>query len=102
MSDILLSELTTISPIDGRYWGMCNHLSNIFSEMAVIKYRIKIELYYLVALSDFIEDVPDFTFKEANTIIDNLMYDDILSVKSIEQKIRHDVKRRIISIRAFG
>lgn len=92
MSDVLLSEFSSISPVDGRYWGMCNHLSNIFSEMAVIKYRIKIELYYLVALSDFIEDVPEFTAEEADTIVDNLMYDDILSVKSIEEKIRHDVK----------
>ncbi|MDE6121445.1 MAG: adenylosuccinate lyase, partial [Muribaculaceae bacterium] len=46
-----LSTLTAISPVDGRYRGKCGVLAEYFSEYAVIRYRVKVEIEYFIALS---------------------------------------------------
>ena len=50
-----LSSLTAVTPIDGRYGRQTAVLSNYFSEFALIKYRIHVEIEYLIALSETIE-----------------------------------------------
>ena len=47
-----LNELTAISPIDGRYRNKVQDLGNFFSEFALIKYRVKVEIEYFIALCE--------------------------------------------------
>lgn len=87
-------DLTAITPIDGRYRAQVEELSNYSSEFALIKYRIKIELEYLIALSK-IKVIRKITEKE-KLILKNLFlkfnYEETESLKTIEEETRHDVK----------
>ena len=47
-----LTELTAISPVDGRYRGKCERLDEYFSEYALIRYRVKVEIEYFIALCE--------------------------------------------------
>ena len=81
-----------ISPIDGRYKKVTEPLSHIFSEGALIKYRIKVELYYLSLLSNTVPELKPFPIQISNKIVNNLTEDDLYKVKEIENKTKHDVK----------
>ncbi len=89
-----LNELTAISPVDGRYAGQLHALREHFSEFALIRGRIEIEIKYLHALSE-IGLVRKFTEQE-KTDLDNVYLlfniDDAQAVKKIEATTRHDVK----------
>jgi adenylosuccinate lyase len=90
------SALNSISPIDGRYQSATQSLQAYFSEAALIRYRVKMEIAYLMDLSTVIPNV-DFTalHKQKNTLIlwaDSLDEASLERVKTIEKTTNHDVK----------
>ena len=91
-----LNQLTAISPIDGRYRKKIKTLSNYFSELALIKYRVKIEVEYFISLVELkINPLLEFEEKkisEIRNIYKKFNQTDALKVKKIEAKINHDVK----------
>lgn len=91
-----LSSLTAVTPIDGRYGRQTAVLSNYFSEFALIKYRIHVEIEYLIALSETIEVSDALADQEVRRqlrdIVTNFTEADALRVKEIESVTNHDVK----------
>lgn len=92
-----LSQLTAISPIDGRYGPKTETLSPIFSEYGLIRHRVIVEIRWLQALAahDAIEEVPPLgghAEKVLNDIIENFSVQDAQRVKNIETTTNHDVK----------
>ncbi|MFH1564909.1 MAG: adenylosuccinate lyase [bacterium] len=91
------NQLTNISPIDGRYCDQVSDLSDFFSEMALMKYRVLVEVRYLIALGDE-KNVKEVKKFDNNTIsfLDNLWRDfginDAKEIKKIEEVTNHDVK----------
>lgn len=70
---MLLNSLTAISPIDGRYRKQTEQLANYFSEYALIKYRVQIEIEYLLALADSgIEQLADKINNEQKVALRNI------------------------------
>jgi adenylosuccinate lyase len=92
-----MNTLVAISPLDGRYAENVDKLRDFFSEFALIKYRIIIEINYLKALAahEEIQDIPNINL-ESNTyldeIIDNFDMNDAKRIKEIEKITNHDVK----------
>lgn len=92
-----LSELTAISPIDGRYAGATQPLRRIFSEYGLIRKRVLVEIRWLIMLADN-EGIPELAPFDAETkatlesIYTNFCLEDAQRVKEIEQTTRHDVK----------
>jgi len=92
-----LSALTAISPIDGRYAAKTQALRAIFSEFALIRYRVLVEIRWLQFLSaqpDIVE-IPRFSSDAQallNALADNLSVEDAQRVKQIERTTNHDVK----------
>lgn len=92
-----LSQLTAISPVDGRYGAKTAQLRPIFSEFGLIRYRVLVEVRWLqhLAKEKAITEVPDFsskTQKLLNDIVDGFSEQDALRVKEIESTTNHDVK----------
>ena len=92
-----LSQLTAISPVDGRYGSKTAQLRPIFSEYGLIRHRVLVEVRWLQHLANekAITEVPDFssdTQKLLNDIVDNFSEQDALRVKEIESTTNHDVK----------
>ncbi len=90
-----MSFLNQISPIDGRYGKSTRELSMFFSEYGLIKYRIKIEIYYFLKLCEIIPSlrkIKKSELKKIESIYLKLSNSDIQKVKQIEKKINHDVK----------
>jgi len=90
-------NLTSISPIDGRYSAKTGPLKAIFSEYGLIKYRLLIEVRWLEAMSknSQISEVPEFSLKSKNVlsnIVDNFSLADAKVIKEIEKTTNHDVK----------
>ena len=90
-------NLTSISPIDGRYGAKTGPLKRIFSEYGLIKYRLLIEVRWLEAMSknSQIPEVPEFSLKSKNVlsnIVDNFSLEDAKVIKGIEKTTNHDVK----------
>lgn len=90
------SPLFAISPIDGRYETICRPLKEYFSEYALIKYRVRIEIKYFIALSNIpLPQLTDFTnnkITDINKIIDEFTKKDAIAIKNIEKITNHDVK----------
>jgi adenylosuccinate lyase len=92
-----LSPLTALSPLDGRYWSKVSSLAQHFSEFALIRERIRVELAWLLALSDepAIGEVPSIS-RETRTlladVVDRFSPADAQRVKAIERTTNHDVK----------
>ena len=92
-----LSQLTAISPIDGRYGNKTSDLQPIFSEYGLIRHRVMVEIRWLQALANNpqIPEVPVFT-DSANQLLNSLVENFQLSyaerVKEIEKTTNHDVK----------
>jgi len=89
--------ITSISPIDGRYSRQTESLKPIFSEFGLIKNRVKVEILWLIALSNDkeIKELPKFssqTLKYLNNLILDFNEKDAKAVKVIEKKTNHDVK----------
>jgi len=91
-----LQDLTAISPIDGRYRKKTSQLAEYFSEYALIKYRVYVEVQYFIALSDIpLPQLAGFTDEnksQINQIHLNFSIADAQRIKEIEQTTNHDVK----------
>ncbi|MCE5180631.1 MAG: adenylosuccinate lyase [Betaproteobacteria bacterium] len=92
-----LSTLTALSPLDGRYHGKVADLRAYFSEFALIRYRVKVEIEWLKALSreTAITEVPPFsaaTLAQLDELANNFSETDAQAVKDIEKTTNHDVK----------
>ena len=91
-----LNNLTAISPIDGRYRKKLEILSNYFSEFALIKYRVFVEIQYFIALWEL--EIPQLSKLSKNSVknIEQIFLgfsiEDAMYIKEIEEKINHDVK----------
>lgn len=88
-----LNNLTAISPIDGRYRHQVSSLANYFSEYALIKYRVWIEIQYLRFLGGkhFFE-LPQTVHQHLQNVMDNFSPEQALKIKEIEAITNHDVK----------
>ncbi|GKV28338.1 hypothetical protein SLEP1_g37408 [Rubroshorea leprosula] len=92
-----LSNLTALSPLDGRYWSKVKELAPYMSEYGLIFYRVLVEIKWLLKLSEIPEvtEVPSFS-EEAKSflqgLIDGFSMNDALEVKNIEKVTNHDVK----------
>lgn len=90
------AELRAISPIDGRYRSKLESLANYFSEAALIRYRTRVEIEYLIALAEH----PEIKLRKLSNdekiylrkIYQEFSFDDALNVKAKESVINHDVK----------
>lgn len=91
-----LSPLTAISPIDGRYRSKCAALDNYFSEFALIRYRVRVEVEYFIALCNIplpnLAQVRGAFFEKLRDIYRNFSLDDAAEIKRIEATTNHDVK----------
>ena len=91
-----INNIFSISPIDGRYNSKTRELSPFFSEFALIKFRVLVEIDYFLALCDLpIENLHGVTPNDKKTIksiYSNFSTDDAIQIKKIEKNINHDVK----------
>ncbi|MCR5315133.1 MAG: adenylosuccinate lyase [Bacteroidaceae bacterium] len=88
-----LSELTAVSPIDGRYRGKTDCLAPYFSEYALIKYRVRVEIEYFIALTAFLKVFEVGKVESAlRAIYQNFTEADAQRIKDIEKVTNHDVK----------
>ena len=91
-----LNTLTAISPIDGRYRNKSSRLSEYFSEFALIRYRVKVEVEYFIALCELplpqLSEVKPEVFPQLRSIYEDFSEEDAEAIKQIEQKTNHDVK----------
>ena len=91
-----LSTLNAISPIDGRYRNKVNELAPYFSEGALIKYRVLVEIEYFIALCEIplpqLKSVNSTVFEDLRAIYKNFSAEDATAIKDIEKVTNHDVK----------
>ena len=91
-----LSELNAISPIDGRYRNKTQNLAPYFSEEALIKYRVLIEVEYFIALCEVplpqLSGVDKAVFPSLRAMYENFSTEDALWIKETEKTTNHDVK----------
>ncbi len=94
--ELEFSPLTAVSPIDGRYHSKTEVLSNYFSEYALIKYRVRVEIEYFIALCELplpqLANVPAEVFPKLRAIYQNFTTADAQRIKDIEKVTNHDVK----------
>jgi len=91
-----LDLLTAISPIDGRYRGKAEALAAYFSEFALIKYRVQVEIEYFITLCELplpqLNGVGEDVFESLRNIYRNFSEADAQRIKDIESVTNHDVK----------
>jgi len=91
-----LTQLTAVSPIDGRYRNKIEELTSHFSEFALIRYRVFVEIEYFIALCELplpqLNGVDKLSFRTIRKIGEDFSMDDALRIKAIEQTTNHDVK----------
>ena len=91
-----LSSLNAISPVDGRYHKVTEKLTDYFSEGALIKYRVLVEVEYLIALCNLplpqLANINKSMFGAIRGIYKNFSHEDARRVKDIEAVTNHDVK----------
>lgn len=91
-----LDTLTAISPIDGRYRSKCEPLADYFSEFALIRYRVRVEVEYFIALCQIplpqLAGVDHSVFTALRAIYTGFTEADAAAVKEIERTTNHDVK----------
>ena len=91
-----LSKITAISPVDGRYRDASAPLENYFSEYALIRYRVRVEIEYYIALCEIplpqLALIDRSKFEQLRDIYRNFTIEDALRVKEIERTTNHDVK----------
>ncbi|MCU0389687.1 MAG: adenylosuccinate lyase [Thermoflexibacter sp.] len=91
-----LNTLTAISPVDGRYRKQVNQLADYFSEYALIKYRVRVEIEYFIALCELplpqLSNFDSELFSSLRGIYENFSLEDAQKVKATEQVTNHDVK----------
>ncbi|HLT53198.1 MAG TPA: lyase family protein, partial [Flavobacteriaceae bacterium] len=91
-----LSSLNAISPIDGRYRNKVDALGAYFSEEALIKYRVQVEVEYFIALCELplpqLADFDSSLFSKLREIYTGFSTEDAIAIKTIETVTNHDVK----------
>ena len=91
-----LTELSAISPIDGRYRRQVAELAPYFSEFGLIRYRVRVEVEYFIALCQLplpqLQGVSDEVFPALRTLYEDFQEADALRIKEIEKTTNHDVK----------
>jgi len=91
-----LNQLNAISPIDGRYRGKVENLAPFFSEEALIKYRVRVEIEYFIALCEIplpqLETFDASKFTALREIYEDFTSADAQAIKDIEKVTNHDVK----------
>ncbi|MCM5661382.1 adenylosuccinate lyase [Galbibacter mesophilus] len=91
-----LTTLNAVSPIDGRYRSKTESLADFFSEEALIKYRVRIEIEYFIALCKVplpqLKDFDTSLFEDLKAIYGNFTAIDAAAIKEIEKTTNHDVK----------
>src|SRR6476620_10074553 len=92
---VQLTTLNAISPIDGRYFENVKQLSHYFSEYALIRYRVQVEVEYLLSLSAVLPELTDFPahqISDVRKIYKQFSEADAQEIKVIEKTTNHDVK----------
>ena len=93
---MILSSLTAISPVDGRYRNKAENLAAYFSEYALIKYRVRVEIEYFIALSEYLPQLNALVTEERKETLRNIYWnfseEDAAHIKEIEGVTNHDVK----------
>ena len=91
-----ITQLNAISPIDGRYRNKVVQLANYFSEEALIKYRVLVEIEYFIALCEIplpqLSGFDKTIYPELRKVYKNFSSDDAQKIKDIEKVTNHDVK----------
>ena len=91
-----LSSLNAISPIDGRYRNKVDAIAPYFSEAALIKYRVLVEIEYFIALCEIplpqLKNIDSSIFEDLRKIYTEFTDDDATAIKNIESVTNHDVK----------
>ncbi|MBC2713394.1 MAG: adenylosuccinate lyase, partial [Desulfosarcina sp.] len=91
-----LTPLTAVTPIDGRYRRATAALSDYFSEGALIRYRVRVEIEYFIALCRLplpqLAKVDSAVFDGLREIYHSFSMDDAAKIKEIEKTTNHDVK----------
>ncbi len=88
-----LNQLTAVSPVDGRYRKYCESLADYFSEYALMKYRVHVEVEYFIFLSDKkMFSIAAGTKQMLRNAVKNFSLKDAMSIKEIEKTTNHDVK----------
>jgi adenylosuccinate lyase len=92
----MLSSLTAISPVDGRYRSKTEAYAAYFSEFALIRYRVRVEVEYFIALCEIplpqLAAVPHDIFPHLRKIYQNFTENQAQQIKEIEKQTNHDVK----------
>jgi adenylosuccinate lyase len=90
------SSLTAISPVDGRYQGKTQELQPYFSEFGLIRYRVIVEVEYLIAMVKTgiapLETFPESSFEQLRQMCRDFSEEDALWIKETEKVTNHDVK----------
>ena len=93
---MLLNTLNAISPIDGRYRSKTKPLHAFFSEQALIKYRVQVEIEYFIALCSHpipqLESFQHSLFEDLRSLYEHFSPEDAKAIKDIEKTTNHDVK----------
>ncbi len=91
-----MTPLTAISPIDGRYSSQTERLTAYFSEYALMRFRVKVEVDYFIALCELplpqLAEADKAAFTRLRAIYENFTQDDAAAIKEIEKTTNHDVK----------
>ncbi len=91
-----MNELTSISPIDGRYRSKTHQLADYFSEFALIRYRVRVEVEYFIALCELplpqLAAIDSKAYLSLRSIWQNFSEQDAAHIKEIESVTNHDVK----------
>ncbi len=91
-----INTLNSISPLDGRYYKVVEKLSDYFSEYALIKARVHVEIEYFIALCELplpqLKDFDTAKIEDLRNIVKNFKTENALRIKEIEKTTNHDVK----------
>jgi adenylosuccinate lyase len=91
-----LNDLTAISPVDGRYRSKTDSLAAYFSEFALIRYRVQVEIEYFIALCEKplpqLENIRPELFAQLRAVYQQFTVENAQSIKDIEKVTNHDVK----------
>lgn len=91
-----LNALTAISPVDGRYRKLAKELASYFSEYALIRYRVKVEIEYFIALCELplpqLKNIDKSIYTSLRTIYQEFNEENAHRIKDIEKVTNHDVK----------
>jgi adenylosuccinate lyase len=92
----MLTSLSAISPVDGRYRRQVENLAKYFSEFGLIHYRVRVEIEYFIALCELplpqLEAFPKSLFPNLRAIYEQFSEENALQIKEIEKTTNHDVK----------